>query len=274
MSLIASYYDSMGESYSTADIFGSLTQSREIALKQIQQSELFKHPHHYRILDLGVGDGSFLQLMKQIVPNAELSGIDVSKEMLRIAKSRVDFHDIHCSAADADKHLPIHSQDLVIAHFISAYVPIQTLFHQAKIMSKAEGVFSFITSTYESFPESQTQIAKFVAQDSLLGNLVGHYYKTILSKTPVASGIEEIQKLCEQFNFKILEHQRIHIPIFFENVEKLAEFGIDGSWFLNTLPQTPFTKEFIIERIKRFVVKIFEFPYHDDHIIDVILLKK
>jgi len=274
MSLIASYYDSMGESYSTADIFGSLTKSREVALKQVHESEFFTHPHQYRIIDLGVGDGSFLKLMHQKVPQAELTGVDVSKEMLRVAKSQVNFHDIHCSAADADKHLPIHTQDLVIAHFISAYVPIQTLFHQAKLMSKAEGLFSFVTSTYESFPESQTQIAKFVAKDSLLGNLVGHYYKTILSKTPVASGIEEIESLCKQLDFKIVDHQRIHVPIYFENVEKLAEFGIDGSWFLNTLPETPFSKDFIIERIKRFVVKIFQFPYHDDHIIDVILLKK
>lgn len=188
MSLIASYYDSMGESYSTADIFGSLSKSREVALKQVHESEFFTHPHQYRILDLGVGDGSFLKLMHQNIPQAELTGIDVSKEMLRVAKSQVNFHDIQCSAADADKHLPIHTQDLVIAHFISAYVPIQTLFHQAKLMTKAEGLFSFVTSTYESFPESQTQIAKFVAKDSLLGNLVGHYYKTILSKTPVASG--------------------------------------------------------------------------------------
>ncbi len=275
MSLIASYYDNISKNYyNTADIFGVLSQSCHTAAQQALGSELLSHPHHLRILDLGVGDGTFLKLMHQNIPNAELTGIDVSKEMLKIAQLQVPFHSIQCSAADADKHLPIHSQDLIIAHFISAYVPVRILFQQAKTMSKANGYFSFVTSTYESFPESQTQIANFVAQDTLIGNLVGHYYKSILSRTPVASGMDEIHQLIEEFDFKLVHHQRIEIPIYFEDIEKLTEYAIHGGWFFNLLPETSFAKDFILERIKRFVARILKFPHRDTQVIDVLLLKK
>lgn len=275
MSLIASYYDNISKSYyNTADLFGVLSQSCHAAAQQVLKSELLTHPHHLRILDLGVGDGAFLKIMHQSLPTAELTGIDVSKEMLKLAQQQVPFHSIHCSAADADKHLPLHSQDLVIAHFISAYVPVQTLFHQAKTMSKANGYFSFVTSTYDSFPASQTQIANFIAQDTLIGNLVGHYYKSILSRTPVASGLDEIQKLIKEHHFELVSHQRIEIPIYFENIEKLTEYAIHGGWFFNLLPETNFAKDFILERIKRFVSRILEFPHQDTQIIDVLLIKK
>lgn len=275
MSLIASYYDNISKHYyNTADQFGVLSQSCHTAAQQVLQCDLLTHPHHLRILDLGVGDGAFLKLMKQYLPSSELTGIDVSKEMLKLAQEQVPFHSIHCSAADADKHLPIHSQDLIIAHFISAYVPVRTLFYQAKTMSKASGYFSFVTSTYDSFPESQTQIANFVAQDTLIGNLVGHYYKSILSRTPVASGLDEIHQLIEENGFELVKHQRIEVPIFFPDIEKLTEYAIHGGWFFNLLPETTFAKDFILERIKRFVSRILQFPHHDTQIVDVLLLKK
>ncbi len=275
MSIIASQYDIISKDYcNIGDSFGVLSQSYQNAYEQILNSDLLTHPHKLRFLDLGVGDGKFLSMLHQYAPTAELTGIDVSKEMLKMAQKTIPFHAIHCSAADADKHLPIHSQDLVIAHFISAYVPVQTLFHQAKLMTKANGYFSFSTTTYDSFPNSQAQIANFIAQDTLIGSLVGHYYKSIISKTPVASGLDEIHRLIDQFEFEMVDHKRLNIPIYFQDIEKLTEYAINGSWFLNALPDTTFAKDFILERIKRFVAKILEFPHHDNQIIDIILLKK
>ena len=275
MSLIASYYDKISKNYSnSANNFGALSQSYDTAFTQIKHSDLLKQEHKMRILDLGVGDAAFLSMLNTTVANAELTGIDVSKEMLKIAQKHTPFHAINCSAAEADKHLPIHSQDLVIAHFISAYVPVNTLFHQAQLMTRAHGYFSFSTTTYDSFPHSQAQIANFIAQDTLIGNLVGHYYKSIISKTPVASGLEEIYTLIDKYSFQLVEHKRLNIPIYFENIEQLTEYAINGSWFLNILPDTKFAKTFILERIKRFVAKILTFPHQDNQIIDVVLMKK
>lgn len=274
MNTTALYYDELAASYNMADNFGSISLSHEAAIEQIQQKQIGHANTQLRVLDMGVGDAAFLKKLHHLYPEAELYGFDISKEMLKKAKQNLDFHAIEGSAADADKLLPLHLQDLVLAHFINAYIPTETIFRQAKLMLKADGYFSFITSTYESFPESQTQIANFVAKDSLLGGLVGHYYKSVVTKTPVASGKEEIFHHLKQFDFEIISHQRLTIPIYFHTIEDMEKFGIDGSWFLNSFSGTSIPKQFFIERLIRFAGKIFTFPYHDEHIIDILLVKK
>jgi ubiquinone/menaquinone biosynthesis C-methylase UbiE len=274
MNSTAICYDNIAKCYNLADRFGSISKSHEIAIQQILKHHIQLDKDIIRILDLGVGDGKFLQNLRTHFPNAEMYGFDVSKEMLKIAQENLDFHAIHASAANADRCLPLHLQDLVLAHFINAYVPMDKLFQQAQWMTKANGYFSFITSTYESFPQSQAQLANYVASDSILGNLVGHYYKSVVAKTTVASGREEIIQQMQHFGFHIVEEQRIVIPIEFKNINDMAEFGIDGTWFLNSIANSPIPKQFFIERLKRFFNKIFTFPYQDEHIIDILLVKK
>lgn len=270
------HYDMVANHYSKADRFGSLELSHLCALKQIEQEQIGAHRDHYKILDLGVGDGLFLNKLAKLIPHAELTGIDLSLEMLKKAKQTIDFHDIHGNSKEAYKLLPLHTQDLVIAHFINAYMPIDTLLQQAKWMSKANGYFSYITSTYESFPLSQTQLAEFVAEDKIISSIVGHYYKKIVENTPVASGIEELMQQMHKFGFEVIQHERLTIPIYFEHIDDMVDFGIKGGWFVNTLTAGPsqLPKQFILERIKRFFNKIFHFPYHDEQMIDVILARK
>lgn len=276
MNSTASKYDSIAAHYNIANRFGTLEKSHASALAQIQKEHLAEHRTHFKVLDFGVGDGAFLNKIKQLIPQAELTGIDVSKEMLKKAKEKVEFHDIHGDSSKADKYLPLHTQDLVIAHFINAYIPMNILLQQAKWMTKANGYFSYITSTYESFPFSQTKLAEFIAQDTFLSSIIGHYYKKITENTPVASGLEEIMQKMHQFDFQICHHQRININIHFNNIDEAIEFGIKGSWFLNTLSAgpAPLPKQFIIEKFKNIFNKIFTFPYEDKQIIDVILAKK
>lgn len=274
MNSTAIYYDDIAKRYNMADRFGSISKSHDIALQQILKHQLDHERDNIRILDLGVGDGAFLKKLHHHYPQAEMYGFDVSKEMLKIAQEQLDFHAIHASAANADRCLPLHLQDLVLAHFINAYVPTDKLFQQAQWMTKASGYFSFITSTYESFPQTQMQLANYVAHDTIMGNIVGHYYKSVVAKTPVASGIEEIQQKMKHFGFQIVEHERLSIPIQFQDIHEMAAFGIDGTWFLNTITFTPIPKQFLVERLKRFFNKIFTFPYQDDHIIDILLVKK
>ena len=74
--------------------------------------------------------------------------------------------------------------------------------------------------------------------------------------------------------FQVVEHQRIRIPITLHTIDELALFGIEGTWFLISLSIRMLPKNFLIERMKRLFSKIFTFPYHDTHVVDVILAKK
>lgn len=272
MSLKAMYNEIAGH-YASADRFGSISDSHSTAIAQIKKEHLGLRPH-YKVLDFGVGNGAFLKKLKPYMPEADFTGIDISKEMLAHARKSLSLTTIEGSVTEASHYLPHHSQDLVLAHFINAYIPIHTLFNEADLLTRANGHFSLITTTYESFPVAQQQLANFIAQGSLLSSVVGHYYKAMVKNTTVASGQEELMHVFAQHQFKVIHHQRLCIPITLQNIDELALFGIDGTWFLNSISMRMLPKNFLLQRLKRFFGQIFTFPYHDTHIIDVILAKK
>ena len=272
MTLKAMYNNIAGQN-ATANRFGSISESHTCAIAQIKKAHLGLKPN-YKVLDLGVGDGSFIHKLAQQMPQAEFTGIDISKERLKRAEEALPLTTIETSATEASRFLPQHSQDLVLAHFINAYIPINTLFNQASQLTRANGHFSIITTTYDSFPLAQQQLANFISQESLLSSIVGHYYKAIVKNTTVAASEEELMHAFTNNQFKVVEHQRLHIPITLNNIDELALFGIEGTWFLNSLSIRMLPKNFLIQRLKRLFSKIFTFPYHDTHIIDVVLAKK
>lgn len=266
-------YNEIAGRYAMANRFSSIDDSHRCAVNQIIQNHLGNTPG-YKVLDLGVGNGAFLQKLKPHMPLAEFTGIDISKEMLMHAEETLPLKTIECSATHASQHLPLHSQDLVLAHFINAYIPIHALFSQADLLTSPEGHFSLITTTYDSFPVAQQQLAEFIAQDSFVSSIVGHYYKAIVRSSTVATNEEELIQSFDKHQFHIVDHQRLHIPISLNNVDELALFGIEGTWFLNSLSIRMLPKNFLIQRLKRLFNRIFTFPYQDTHIIDVILAKK
>ncbi len=266
-------YNDIADHYDTANQFGSISKSHLTAIDQIKAAQL-GHKPNYKVLDLGVGNGAFLQQLKPIMPLADFTGIDISMEMLKNARLALPLTTIETSATEASHCLPHHSQDLVLAHFINAYIPINRLFNEANLLTRSNGHFSLITTTYDSFPSAQLQLANFIAEESLLSSIVGHYYKTIIKNTTVAPSEEELLLAFKTHEFQVVDHQRLHIPITLNNIDELALFGIEGTWFLNSLSMRMLPKTFLIQRLKRLFSKIFTFPYHDTHIIDVVLAKK
>lgn len=266
-------YNAVAPHYNVADQFGALSKSHDIAIDQILNTSL-RQRAALNILDLGVGTGTFLQKLHEFIPSAHLTGFDISKEMLSEAQKNIDFTAIEASATEAERYLPLHSQDLILAHFINAYIPIDTLFQTACFLAKANGYFSFITTTYESFPVAQNILAEFISKDSLVSRVVGHYYKTIVKNTTVASGYNELTEAFKSHHFEIVAHERLSIPITLNDVNELITFGIDGTWFLNAMNIRMLPKNFLIARLKRIFSHVFTFPYHDTHVIDVILAKK
>ncbi len=267
-------YDGIANNYDIANRFGSITHSHDCAIKQLNQSEL-KQKHKHKILDLGVGDGNFLHRLQHHMPLADFTGFDISQKMLDVASRQCEgLNTIMASGADASQYLPVHSQDLILMHFISAYIPLDLLFKQVQVLTRPNGFVSIITSTYESFPTGQAHLAQFIAEDTLLSCIVGHYYKTVIKNTTVATGSKELLETIKRHQFEVVEHQHLAIPITFNNVDELIEFGFDGTWLLNGLEFSFLPHGFLKKRIKKVFNKIFTFPYSDNHVIDVVLARK
>lgn len=270
---VKAIYNTIASQYANADCFGGISKSHNCAINQIKNSDIGEI-QHAKILDLGVGDGAFLRKIHPLFPTAELTGIDVSAEMLKCASKDLTLNTIETSAAEASRYLPLYSQDLVLAHFINAYVPINILFKQAQLLTRPNGYFSVITTTYESFQVTQQHLANFIARESILSSIVGHYYKAIVKNTTVASGEEELLQTFHNHNFEIVEHQRLRIPVSFNNIDELAFFGIEGAWFLNCVAFGILPRSFLLNRLKKISNKIPVFPYEDTHVIDIVLAKK
>lgn len=266
-------YNKIASHYEMANQFGSISKSHAVAIEQIQRVHLGVKAH-CKVLDFGVGDGAFIDKMRSNLPNATFTGIDISSAMLEEASKKLPLTAIEASVVDASRYLPQHSQDLVLAHFINAYIPIRTLFQQANLLTRSNGYFSLITTTYESFPMAQKLIAQFINQGTFISTIVGHYYKTMVKNTTVASGQDELKQAFKNYHFQIVDHQRIEIPILIQDVNQLIDFALQGAWFLNAMPLRMMPTPFLRERLKRILNKIFTFPYHDQHIIDVVLAKK
>ena len=81
---VKAIYNAIASQYATADCFGSITESHNCAIEQLNNTDLGYKPH-FKILDLGVGDGAFLNRLNHQMPLADLTGIDVSEEMLKRA---------------------------------------------------------------------------------------------------------------------------------------------------------------------------------------------
>ncbi len=94
-------------------------------------------------------------------------------KMLQHAREALPLKTIEGSATEANRFLPPNSQDLVLAHFINAYIPINVLMDEAKLLTRANGHFSMITTTYDSFPVAQQHLAEFIAHDSLFSRMIG-----------------------------------------------------------------------------------------------------
>ena len=77
----------------------------------------------------------------------------------------------------------------------------------------------------------------------------------------VATGLQELLVNFEQHHFKIVEHTRLCLPIVINDIDALTQFGIDGTWFLNSVSIRMLPKNFLMERLKRLFSKIFTFPY-------------
>ena len=258
--------------YSCADQFGAISESHRIALEQFSALDLDTRST-CKVLDLGVGDGAFLKRLKIKLPHAEFTGVDVSSAMLKIAQETLPLTTIESSAEHILNYIPAQSQDLVLAHFINAYMPTSTLFTAARQLVRPSGYFSMITTTYDSFPLAQQYLADCIAKGTLLSSVVGHYYKSVVKQTPVAASKTELLSAFKAHHFEVVKHYRLEIPLVFDDIEALAAFGIDGTWFLNSLSIKLLPRQFLVNRMKRLFSKMFTFPYYDTHIIDVVLAR-
>ncbi len=97
------------------------------------------------VVDVGCGPGNVLRRIRQLRPDAYLTGIDIDPAIIRIAEKRSRMQNIayHVASID-DTHLPNTSADVVLSTLMFHHLSTETkiaAFQEARRILKPSGVF-------------------------------------------------------------------------------------------------------------------------------------
>jgi len=81
--------------------------------------------HPRRILELGCGTGILTAMVRELYPDAEITGIDISAEMLDMASSKPALHGVVFLVQDLRDAWPEGSFDAILTSFCLHHVPVK-----------------------------------------------------------------------------------------------------------------------------------------------------
>ncbi len=269
---LGSLYDSIAQSYAENDFFQIISSSMAAAIEMLQEPDLVQDYH--QIVDLGSGDGKFLSLLQAIFPQARLVAVDASADMLKLMKDRISqVYTIQSNINKVSHNLPKNQFDLVVASFVCAYVGLPELLNQAAEVLNSNGRFLLITSTREAFQAVQERIGEIGKKKSLWRQIEYRWMQKTLTKTLVPQEFAEIKNLAQNKGFEILRRKRITIPVAFNTAQEALNFAENGGWAIS-LADYPWLPTSLLKILARNMLKNFCFPFRDQMIVEIVLMRK
>lgn len=270
---LSDLYDKIAKYYSKIDYFQINSSALLAATEQLQNTCLFSQ-RPVQVLDLGSGNGRFLELIHELNPHASLVAVDVSADMLKLVKERIPRISImQASINDINQRLPPAQFDLVLAGFVCAYVGLPMLLKQAHYLLKETGSFILLTTTREAFPRVQEQVEQTRTGLNPWKKLLYFWMKKTLRATLVPKNFAEIELKASQSGFQILQYQQLKTQIVFNTPQEAQDFAEHGGWALSLIDY-PWLPTFLLKKLARQMLHYISFPFHDQVIVEVISLQK
>lgn len=215
-------YDKVISENYAQDCFQLLNQSRAIAISQIQRNIVNLKP--VNILDLALGTGEALLVLQKLFPQANFLGIDISQEMIAIAKNKLRLNTFHDDARNLEKYLEPNSIDIALMHFVLAYVAPEEIIPVAARVLRQGGLLSVASSTYDCFKKLQGLNKQLMPENNLGDNSL------IPPQTP-----DELKKILNQNKLEILEVRDLKLTVNFPSFEEIYTWGIKSGWLTHFL---------------------------------------
>lgn len=218
---IGELYDQSIASTYDHDERGLLSGGRTLAFQQIKK---FVPADEVRnVLDLAVGTGQSLVAMQTFFPHAELHGIDLSEEMLRIAAVKLAFNSIHDDVANTDQHFAQNSISLLLMHFLTTFVDGEDVVDRTSKLLQPGGYYSIVSSTFEAFPRIYS-LARMLFSEEF-----------IREKNPAPANIETIVSFCTNARLDVVSVERFTKKVSFADFEDFYSFGMNSGFFTHVL---------------------------------------
>jgi len=155
-----------------------------------------------RILEIGCGTGIYTQLLRERFINSVLKAVDISPEMVRVAREKFKTSAIDFEVLDAEVSMPAGKFDLVTSNACFQWFgDLESAFKKYKDRLSPGGVFSFSffgPKTYweldavlkEHYKSAGIPAARFISKEDLSVSL-GRSFRSI--------NIDEV-RFCEKFS--------------------------------------------------------------------------
>lgn len=258
MMKIEKLYDAIAETYNQKISAGVLSDANNTAYSLFKENIQPKS-----ILALGVGDGVCLLPYKDAYPNAALYGLDISENMLRKAKERLACETFHGDLAQASQLIDKKDFDLILAHFVVAYVPLLQTLNECKQLLSNKGLVSVVTNTMRSFPIMQNILKKLENSLNPFNKLVAHHVKQALKTVYVPKNAEELKAAFELTGLKLEQLEVKDINVHLKTEQEVFEFFIAGGWFASGLIHPLMPQSFGHAIVKWLIHQHVSLPFED-----------
>lgn len=227
-----------------------------------------------RVADLGVGDGALLEALREALslsdgPPLVLTGLDISPAMLSLAAQRVPLMPVLSCASRAAEHLPVRGFDLVLAHFILAYVRRRALLRQAARLLAPGGVLSVATSTNEGAEPLLEQIdSLFRHSRNPVRRAVARAADHAFARSSVPATGADLVEDAAACGLHLLRRDRMRQTIVFNTAEEAYRFAIEDGWCVNVLavPGVPLA---MAQLLTRAGLRLFRYPFTFTQVIEM-----
>jgi len=221
----------------------------------------------YRVFDLGMGTGLFLEKLRDASPREMRPyGLDVSEKMIEIAETRIpDLQAVIDDAANIDDAFVDESFDLICTHFVTGFVAIDHLAPRIFAKLKPGGYWSFVGGTSGGFPGLQRKAGSRLVQ------LIGHGRKFSREKLLTPADHAAVTTCFSRYGFETRSSQLFEPELYFEDFDEFLEFAYHGGWL------TPFVENLGLHKANPFLRKLLTalvFPMRDCHRIVVGLARR
>ncbi|WP_142847718.1 trans-aconitate 2-methyltransferase [Telmatospirillum sp. J64-1] len=262
-------HDFVAQGYNSTS--GIIADKNRVILEALQQ-RIEGRTETLRVVDLGVGDGALLKMLEDgLSLPLEMTGVDVSPAMLGVARTRVkNLRTVHASATEAASHLPHGSFDLVLAHFILAYVKRRELLKQARALLAPGGVMSLVTSTNHSAAGLHEQLDRlFRHSPNPLRRFIAKAIDNGFAKSDVPDSFEDLLPDFEAAGLDVINRQTLRFPLHVEGPADAYRLCIEEGWAANIL-SAPMVPVHIMTSAARMGLEMFEYPYICVQVVEVV----
>jgi hypothetical protein len=183
--------------------------------------------------------------------------------MLQKAQKRLSCDVFHGGIADASSLIEKNNFDIILAHFVTAYVPLTKTLSECNKLLADDGMVSIVTNTMESFPTMQDILKKLSKSANPFNKLVGYHVNQALKTVYVPKNADDLKAEFIKQGFKLDEIISMEIEVDLKTEADVFEFFIEGGWFASGLVHPLLPRSFFHKVVKRLIHLHVPIPFRD-----------